>query len=254
MSNDSSLSYWECIDGWNRKIIADSSVPKRYHILTRTAWDSPSYLIVDNDILVEGAKDLPPELIQQVKKTIDFYESIRSLIDPNHCTLVEFQTTRNGDNYFLQALRTRDFSESDFNIGDVDTRNMQPCTYVRGATPKTGMLLNTSTFYPKGIRQRPLPDEDASFDIVVGDHLFMELMTKKRKVQFLDGDFGHIAFGTIDGHMPTSKLFKPGVSAGIKLNDLLSQEHQEILRNNRERKFPTRFISDGRSAFVKVEE
>ena len=252
--NDSSLSYWEYIDGWNRKIVADSSISKRYHILTRPEWNSPSYLIVDNDTLTEGAKDLPPELIQQVKKTIDFYESIRSLLDPNHCTLVEFQTTKNGDNYFLQALRTRVFSESKFDIRDIDTSNMQPCTYVRGATPKTGMLLNTSTFYPQEIRQKPLPHEDASFDRVVSDRLFMELMTKKRKVQFLDGDFGDIAFGITNQHLPTSKLFKPATSAGVKFGALLSKDARNILQANPGIKIPILFISDGRSAFVKVEK
>jgi hypothetical protein len=140
-----SFSYWEHIPGFNRSIVADSAIPNKWHVMTKdldkksaslfTTYENGEIICYDQDIhaVVPQLLDLEP--------LIETYEKIRRLpnFDSNHCPLMEFQTDRDGKNYFLQYHRTLDFEPADFVLDRLANKDEIEAIFVRGATPKEGI-------------------------------------------------------------------------------------------------------------------
>jgi hypothetical protein len=214
-----SFSIWECLEGLNRAVIADSSIPNRYHIMTLPHRDDIdnwfcNYAIVDNGELTKDLiMPLPEELKEGLRDLIETYEQIRHLerFDSNNCPIMEFQTYK-GKNYFLQYHRTRDFLPVDF-ILDRDLKEGEiEVPFVRGATSKEGGTFKTTVYYAGNWYFNP-EDEDGSFDLH-HNRIFPELQFKKRKLQIINSkDLTNELTCLVADHIQKSKLFKPKVSA-----------------------------------------
>lgn len=252
-----SFSFWENLGGLNRTMVADSAVRERYHLFSTIKQEGRffhNYSIYDNgDILIDRVNRLTPEMRDDLPRIIDFYEEIRSVegFDPNHCPLIEFQTV-NGENYFLQYHRTRDFEEAKHSLDREPRDGEVKASLVRGATAPEGLTVNTSCYY----RDFVLEDEEASLDL----HLnlgFTELMARRRRVQFYWGDAEEMAFNSFSkSHLQRSTVFKPELFVAFDAEALLQDSEREILRYQTEKTgspagIPLHVVSDGRRAYVK---
>lgn len=263
-----SFSFWEKLSGYNRTVVADSSIKGRYHITTDIVRELENYTLFENGrILISAADKLTHELEERLKGLIELYEQIRNLdrFDKNHCPLLEIQTI-DGKNYFLQYHRTRDFNQAKFELDRDPKDDELEALFVRGATspkgieckvtitnPDPNMLLRKYTPYDKW----RLPEiEDGSFD----NHynlMFSEIMVRKRKIQIINGTSSEsVLWQTIVKHISRSKLFKPEVSIVIDRNSIVSENEfskiEETAKKTKENQYINLYvISDGRRAFVK---
>ncbi len=251
-----SYSYWELLPGFNRSIIADSSIAGRYHLFTaRGESDGVSlflnYSIIENgQVVSELGMKMPDDMKQILGSIRAFYEKIRRLdrFDPRHCPMVEFQTIESGQNYFLQYHRVRDFEPATFELTRPPEQGEIQADLVRGATPPEGVIVKTAGFY----RNYELRDEDASFDFhYMGT--FSSLMNRRRKVTFM----GQKLFAIADpGHGSKSALFDAPVSIGIQLDSIVPEEVADLMYEvTKKTQIPAtirlRVISDGRRAYVR---
>jgi len=264
-----SFSFWELLDGYNRKIVADSSIPNRHHIMTSRYMgddtDIKSYVIVDNGkVTSQHVTALTAELESGVTALIEFYEAIRSMdrFDRNHCPIIEVQTL-NGNNYFLQYHRTRDFESAVFTLDRGPSPGEIEMPFVRGATPPEGTVLRTTLAYAG----QPNPDfditkpEDGSFDLHYCK-VFSELMVRKRKLLMitLESDTEDLEFKLskeIFGHEYVSMLFKPQVSAICDIYELIRDAAEasgalhRAVETGKNQHINLQVISDGKKAYVK---
>jgi len=228
------FSAWKCIDGFNRTIIADSAIAKRYHIMTHRNKKEDyfsNYTVIENrQIEKEFLDKLPIELKNGLNKLIETYEKIRNLehFDPNHCPIMEFQTHKEKD-YFLQYHRTRDFSPANFVLDRPLQEGEMLVPFVRGATPKEGKNLKITVYYSyKGNWQYDPESEDGSFDFHYNE-VFSELESKKRKLQINSAKtVGHDLESLVCKHAIRSKIFKPEVSIIFPINSLI-KDNEVIL-------------------------
>jgi len=253
-----SYSYWKKVEGFNRSIIADSAIPNRYHIFTTNTgkFFSNNYLIIDNgEIILNTPTEMTEEMKSGVSSVISFYEKIRNLgkFDPNHCPIVEFQTDKKGDNYFLQYHRTRQVEPVNFVLDRDLEEDEFEAVYVRGATPEEGLVLNIAMYYPV---YKIADQEDGSFDFHY-DFIFSEIMSRRRIANFKNYSLQKLASSCIDTHLPKSRLFNSRISVSIpkdKMPENLSHSVYEKTRESNEpARIPIRIISDGRKAYIRFE-
>jgi len=255
-----SISFWELLDGYNRKIIADSAVKGRYHIATSTRdGNFMNYAIVDNGTIAIFLNPPPADFENGLGDVITFYESVRNLprFDPNHCPVLEVQTV-DEKNYFLQYHRTRNFEPSQFRLDRRPNKNEVEASFVRGATPPEGVTCKTTLKYGNidyNDYEKLCEAEEGSFDF----HYFFtfsELMVRRRKLQVLcENPDESLFFSLVVGHLTYSKFFKPGVSVGILGCPLVSDEEFQratalASATGEIQTIDLHVVSDGRTAYV----
>ena len=249
-----SFSYWEFIPGNNQILIADSGIEERYHIFTYPPAETKlryNYSVIDNGQVVKSGP-IPLEDMPWIdfNESIGFYEKIRQLsaFSEKHVPLIE--TVVLGDKrYFLQYHRSRDFVPADFSL----TRSLQSgeveAGFVRGVTPKEGIICDTRFWY---VDDYKLQDEDASFDFH-WNLTYSELMTPRRKVQFNTAqDWSEFTVKTIDMHLQKSKLFKPQLSIFLEKDKMfrLVPEIEDFEGDYDNFRVKLNVVSDGRRAIV----
>lgn len=263
-----SFSIWERIGGYERKIIADSSIANRHHITTYFRDNKShfnNYAVVESgEIIKEYLTPLTKELRKGMNHLIGMYESVRRLenFDSNHCPIVEAKTL-DGKNYFLQYHISRDFKEVDFVINRKPTKKEFEVSFVRGATSKEGMDCKVTIFYAerrgKGWGPIDTKEEDGSYDLH-HSRVFSEVNVRKRKIQLEDcdknGTLESIFRKLLDGHLEFSKLFKPEVSVINKLDYLISESEFSMaarisMEESKNQYIDLHVISDGRKAYIK---
>lgn len=258
-----SYSYWEKIGGLNRSIVADSAIPGRYHIFTtdKVSTDRKflhNYSILDNGkIILNGPSPMTDELKTGIGEVIEFYEKIRNMegFNPKHCPLVEFQTHEE-KNYFLQYHRTQDIELSTWKLERCLEEGEFEAAFVRGMTVPEGIILNVAMYYPDEIILTE-DIEEGSFDFHY-NHIFSEIMSRKRIANFDNKSLYKLVFFSIDAHLPKSKLFNPQIFVSIPDNNLPTDLHGKLYEQTRETQKPARVkirvVSDGRKAYVKFFE
>lgn len=257
-----SVSFWERLVGYNLSIVADSAIKGRYHIFSQTSDKRSSYLIVDNYKIIgqEMQKDLP-ELVKGLPSIIEFYEKVRQLdnFDPNHCPIIEAQYL-DGQVYFLQYHRTRDFEPATFTLERILKTHEREATFVRGATPPTGLIVKTTAYYAATFKtvSWALTDEGGSFDYH-DNSVFAELMTRRRIFQMvLANHLLDVSLNLASGHLSLSQMFKPKLSLGIDHKDfhyLVPQDELALMKltareNGKDQFIWLYVISDGRRAYI----
>lgn len=132
-----SYSYWEYIPGYNQTIIADNAIPNRYHIMVQDPRHNrnAAYLLWDNETITTSTGNALPEVVYtSLQQVIETYTYIRNLpkFDAMHCPIMEFQTSYEGQVYFLQYHRSRsDTCYSDFRLYEPPTKNSYRVPWVR---------------------------------------------------------------------------------------------------------------------------
>ncbi|MBW2965517.1 hypothetical protein KY342_00265, partial [Candidatus Woesearchaeota archaeon] len=263
-----SFSFWEVIPGVNRTVIADSAVKGRYHIMS---FRGEYPFVVNYSIFEDGkpakslATPLPQELQNSLADLVELYENIRHLnrFDANHCPIMEFQTAENGRNYFLQYHRTRDFKPTTFKLEREPEKDEIEPWFVRGATLPEGADYKVTLIYGGMVHRvdkdkyevKLLEKEDGSFD----NHyygVFVELMTKKRKIQIItEGNFDFSIRKLIAHHYPRSQTFKPEVSLLMHEDIFRDCNYRQLYEKAREtgedQYMDLHVVSDGTRAFIK---
>ncbi len=260
---ETSFSVWEYIDGVNWTIVADSSVPDRYHAMRYHETSGGRvlrYSIIDNlEISKSYGKNLPRDADESIEDLIALYEEIRHLdhFDSDHCPIMEFQT-QEGKNYFLQYHRTRDFVQSTFTLDREMEEGEVLIPFVRGATPESGetyrVIVHTKDFSTGDLS---LDNLDGAYDIHTNT-VFSEIQTRKRTVQmiatkYFDFDFDKV----VTSHISRSKLFKPQISIVHHKNDLIPEGKWNQLMNIglQEKKtayITVKIVSDGKKGYMRL--
>lgn len=216
--------------GVNRTVIADSSIPNRYHVITAYDDRSSNYTIVENGVISEYSnpqlRPLTPELRAGLLKLVELYETIRNLdrFDPNHCPIMEFQTV-DGKDYFLQYHRTRDFSPATFELKRDRMDGEIEAFFARGATQSQGRIYRTAVV---PLRDTLPASEEGAIDYDGYDFIFSELVVRRRALQFVPHDGKRTVYHTLSdvssGHECRSKIFKPEVSLLVHLDQLVTSD------------------------------
>lgn len=254
-----SFSYWELVDGNLLKIIADSTIPKRFHVFLSPQEGysaSAAYYMYDSEkerLFFGGQK-----LRTSIPNFLERYKSISSLpkFSKAHTSVMEM-TEKDGKIYFLQYLKSRPFSFSNFVLDNQQIlKGGIEADWVRGATPSEGVICNTKFWYPNEAIDLSLSKEDSSFDFH-HNFIFAELMTEMRKVQFVM----HTSLAmmpqyvSVRKHLPVSKLFKPPVSVYLSRPTL-----EKLVPELKDRNLPGELsdfsvkfhiVSDGNRAFIR---
>ncbi len=261
--NETSFSIWENVKGYNRTIVADSSIKNLFHVMT--FLDKKGKYLFNYTLFEKGkkprqfVKKLPSDLEKGLEKIIGSYENIRSLdkFDSNHCPIMEFQTSGDKD-FFLQYHRTRDFCESPFILEKNKEKDEINVLFVRGHTKPEGEELKVTVHY-KGQGNSFLlnaGEENGSFDLHY-NHVFSGLQFKKRDLQIMDGeDLDWEMMKLVVRHSQRSKLFKPKISIIQQIEPLLKKGETTTKLYKKAQKennsyINVYFISDGRKAFIK---
>lgn len=186
-----SFSYWEHIEGTNRKVIADHAVPNRFHIFSIDSKRiKQDYTIWDNGKITYSFytsrygktwEEISP---QHLENLISTYKQIQNLpkFDKRQTPIMEFQS-RQDVNYFLQYHRTRSFQAANFQLDRAPLPNEMVAAHVIGATPKEGIIFR---FEPEANRLKDtnllerLNTFDASY-ATYGNQMNIESSLHKRK-------------------------------------------------------------------------
>lgn len=266
---DFSFTYWQLLAGWNQTIIADNTVPNRYHVFTKNtagvdAGIGYATLDANHPTRICTWHTDEAQFIESALALVSLYEEIRRLpyFDPNHCPIIEAQFV-NGIHYFLQYHCVRDNEPSAFELTREKQDNEIEPFFVRGATPAAGTTVQAAFYYPEESDgshsfENMESGEDASFDYHY-NHVFSEFMFRKRQVQFIDNtqNTEELTFRAATNHLEKSGLFKPRISiASRELNSLISEDEtsrmfKETERTGKPARLPFHVISDGRRAFVR---
>ena len=219
------FSIWEALGGFNRAIVADSSITGRYHVMThydeRNNWLFNYAIIQDGQIEQEFIRPLPEELRDGIRELIETYEQVRNLgrFDNNHCPIMEFQTV-NRKNYFLQYHRARDFSPAGFTLDRALQDGEIEVPFVRGATSKDGERFKVTVYYAGEWYFNP-EDEDGSFDLH-HNWIFPELQFRRRKLQIIsEKNLTKEFVSLVVGHSQRSKMFKPKISTIFPIESVM---------------------------------
>jgi hypothetical protein len=261
-TQECSLSYWKKIEGYNRTIVGDSSIPDRFHIFT-VGQRFSIYRIVQN------LKTLRESVIGDYSQTqigtqmdnenlIEMYETIRNLefFDPKHRPIMEIQTTPELKNYFLQTHRCRDFKEANWVLDrDLEESEVE-VEFVRGVTESDGQIINTVLFYKDNDFDKINTKEQGSFNFHY-QKTFQETMSRIG-VKFVDGKFSQIALKNADsGHSQKSLFYKPKMSLmvdGDQIPESLIERLRKLARNGQTITTPIQVFSDGNKAYLKFLE
>lgn len=261
------FSYWQLMQGWERKIVVDSAINGRYHIMTTRLegedTDILSYVIYDNGKVIEFIRPLTDNLRDGLTGLIEKYENIKNLdrFDRNHCPVMEFITSEDLKNYFLQYHRTRDFEASKFALERAPKKDEIEVPFVRGATNEYGETLKITEVYADIWKKEAflnlLDNEEGSFD----EHhnwIFTEIMSGRRQLQIIDEKVNRFALTkVVTDHVRTSALFKPKISVIMDAEKLKKYEHEfhNLWKKAKEacedQHINVHIVSDGRKAYVK---
>jgi len=257
-----SHSAWEDLPGTNRSIFADSAIEGRYHIFT---LDPRTYTIISKDDVLEfpfnkiGHSDIPEG---ERHDLISLYESIRDVLDKDHCYSVEVQSIWNSDRereqLALQVHRGVDFSQADFVLDEQLYGGEMELRQVRGATKENGEDLKLTIEYPRNFENRPLlVDENASLEANRNyvSPVFSEIMFRRRKLHLVRDSDHSPFYKELDHHNSRSSFFKPVNSAilpGPKWVDYLSK-YTDVSRltSGKLEQINIHFVSDGNRAYLK---
>lgn len=263
--NEITFSFWKLLDGFNWRVIADSSIKGKYHIFT--TWGIPggkssNYTIFQDGKQTTYSDTLPQEMSNNIPKMISFYEMVRTLerFDPFNCPTIEGQTFE-GKNYFLQYLLGRKFNPPKFVLDRAPEKDEREALFIRGATPELGIHCNIVYHYAWffGFGKPDInKHEDGSFDLHTNS-LFSELMVRNRTMQLIDAHgspLEDVLKMVADGHHSYSKIFKPEIYAVIRLGDYYPRNERRImLKNIYETKSDAMVqlyaISDGNRAYLR---
>ena len=254
------FSIWEALNGFNRTIIADSSIAGRHHVMTyynkKDSYLFNYAIVQDGEIEQEFIKPLPEDLKSGLRSLVETYERVRNLgrFNPSHCPIMEFQT-HNGKNYFLQYHRTIDFSPSTFTLERTLQNGEIEVPFVRGATSKSGMDCKVTVYYA-GEWYFDAKDEDGSFDLHY-NWIFPELQSKRRKLQVISArDLDWELMSLVLKHSQRSKMFKPEISAifpieaVIRDNEVLLGGYENVHLGNGQKYVPRDpILKDGEEIF-----
>jgi hypothetical protein len=262
-------SFWEHISGYNRTVVKDSAVAERYHIFS--SWKAPTkgpdgkesirshenYTILEKgSVATTLGNKIPDEVTGGLLQLIDTYEKIRSLpaFDDRQCPIMEFQTDKAGENYFLQYLRTRNEKPSEFTLDREPEDGEFEADFVRGATPPGGIIASVALHYPENFGVPPL--ESAAF-AHLRDEYFSAVMASKRIAEVGFKNFRDYAAGVLLDHILISTVFKPQlfVTSGKLRGVVMRSSHRLREATERDKKparIKMRIVSDGRKAYVKV--
>jgi hypothetical protein len=272
-----SLSYWEYIPGTNVTIVADDAVDGRYHILHMTHKPEDLPTQYGGSIVNEGGETIResfpgdlglgigPELGQALVKQ---YEQVRNLprFASEHCPVMEMQVDHQGNTWFLQYHRARDFEAPDGSIDINDypeSDGWQRADAVRGWVDSP-VTLNLALWYPENYGDSPLGydlplTEDASVDWHYNMAL-TEVLSRRRTAYVEDSDFNGVYQTMAAKHDTRSKWFKPKVAVAIPdkgLNSLLGEGlKQEVLERVHKKKEMVRVVidlaSDGEIGYIRL--
>lgn len=254
-----SFSCWDFVEGHNATVVQDSAVSDRYHILSNSY--PYSYLQVSQSGRKE-VRDVPAQLNEAVEEMISVYNFVSGLdnFDSNHRAIMEMQV-HSGQVYFLQYHRGRDACQVDFSLDRPLGRDEHKAVFVRGATPREGMVTDVTISYGalrSGLWQLK-KEEAASADVHFHD-IFSELMARKRKLQVLiHNTLEWAIMKALSGHFNVTRLFKPEVSMIIsndQFESLISrEEHQEMIMKawstGEDQSIPLSVVSDGNVAYFR---
>jgi hypothetical protein len=263
-----SFSFWKLLDGFNWRVVADSSIKGKYHIVT--TWGDPGERKSNYTIFQDGKQGptysdlLPSEMRENIPKMVYFYEMVRNLerFDPFNCPTIEGQTFE-GKNYFLQYLLGRKFNPPKFVLDRERSKDEKEVLFVRGATRQSGISCNVvyhyAWFFGFGS-----PDihkhEDGSFDLHI-NLPFSELMVRNRVMQPIDADeypLETVLNMVANGHHSYSKIFKPEISVVMRLSDHYSRDERSMMikkvyETKSDAMMQLYLISDGNRAYLRRE-
>lgn len=161
------FSTWSIVNGINRAMFADPSIPGRYYVSSiGVRADIPdqrgratAFHVLDageqtTSYYSNGFDEELPAAYGDAQELIDFYETVRSLgrFDPKHCPIIEFQSSIDGaTQWFLQYHRGRDAVEQPvFTIED-EIKGIK-MKYVMGSTAVSGADLEVAVGFADGRR------------------------------------------------------------------------------------------------------
>ncbi|MEK9160010.1 MAG: hypothetical protein AAB383_04740 [Patescibacteria group bacterium] len=255
-------SVWELVGGMNHTVVADSTVPSRYHVFSFGGFGlegglSQGYVQLDlEDGVVKNHSINLPLSSLPLDELIATYDKVRRLeaFDPNHCPAVEMQSNADGV-HFLQYHRTRDFKPAEFTLEE-ERDGWVKALMVRGATPSEGRRVDM-TFHHD--HEHPLDEEEQGSFGFTWAVAMEEIGVRRRCLHFKDKrdlpNLGTFLLGACEGHSSKSSLFKPEVSVVASMDDLKIPEGYKCPRNTEVRSMvPLEVIADGRNAFVRFAE
>jgi hypothetical protein len=278
-----SFSYWKYVPGYNLSVIADSSVPNQYHLISyyceKTPLENGEHRFEGYARIRDGAVDHSfmssrnpapfGHLEDAIPLILKRYEQIRQLdhFDPNHCPTMEFQLTPK-ELFFLQYHRTRDFAPASFTLKKAPDPRAISVPFVRGATSPEGMDLNITIEYYQNWKApentlwpAPRKPEEASFDLH-DNPIYTELTCRKRKLSIVALEGGHPSAvgirlnGLAYHHLQKSIIFKSKVSIIMPDAELLPERedldhlYKQSQRLKKDIIVPIHFVSDGITAYI----
>lgn len=264
----SQVSYtpWKYITGHMRMVIADSAIKDRYHVGTMLMGGVQAYNLVEGGKIKTLGGELSQDWENNVLESVEIYEKVRNLerFNPDHCPLMEFQAGDDGNIYFLQYHKTRDFEESGWTLDREPEENEVPMEFVRGATKKEGMELEIMVASPSMISHIHFPYDreiKGSAGLYYLDGIFGELTARDRELQLtpfvksLEGFMIDVGCG----HKSRTLMYKPRVSCAYNPsinNPLFSfpelkKAAMDSMRDKRDITATVKVFSDGRKAYVR---
>lgn len=217
------FSFWEKLAGYNRTVVADSSIKGRYHITTWTEGNKiVNGTIFENGEVVSQNTALPTELEEGIPELIGLYERIRHLgkFDSNHCPIMEFQTV-DGNNYFLQYHRTRDFSPASFELDQEPDKDTIVASFTRGSTKPDGTLIKTIVCDPVLYEMTKdgvsfIPPKDEGYFVRTDWLVYNELLARDRNFYMrVAHSLDETLYSLALGHVSRSITFKPELSVFV---------------------------------------
>lgn len=254
--NGISYSYWERLDGINRSVVADSTIPGQYHIFSK-GWDTTfgypkgrGYALVqDEKIVTEASENLEGSAVG-IAQSVDMYSTVRNLdrFDNNHCPIVEIQSVGEQP-YFLQYHRATDFQPATHVLDREKKADEIETIFVRGATPPEGIEANMHVYY--GGFNYPLQREDGALELQVNP-VYTEHMVRQRQLQVVAAyDREDVGLSTDGGHLAVSQLFKPGISIAVdRAGQSTLLDGVERSKKDNLGRLTVRVISDGKKAYI----
>lgn len=263
---DISYSYWEYIDGYNRTIVGDNSVPGRYHVFTlrneRNTTRINKYCIIENGRILYigpyGMKGFTRPFRAGALDAIRLYEEVAQLdrFSRDNRPIMEMQAPLGNPeaNVFLQYHRGVDIQPATFTLERPREAGEIEAVYCRGATRPEGetLHLHFPGYYDTPLHIQP---QEAAYDMS-DDNIYSEIMLRRRRLQLLDSAMHSIAFHATVGHWQRSLLFKTPLAISVKSKDMkriaLSEEQKQSIRETGI--VPTvrlSVTSDGRKAYIK---
>lgn len=264
-------SYWEKIDWYNRSIIADTAIPWRYYIFTKSKLYSLSdkkysdieivnnCSIVDNgEIILDTEQWVGDEIKKRYQEVIAFYEKIRSLekFNPNHCPIIEFQTDKENNNYFLQYHRTRDMETSTFVLERPLEEGEIKVGFVRWATPPEGIEIQAMLDFWSLKIQHGFKGKEECYMVFSNNEICHSIKSKERKIHIhMRSNLESFFWYLLHEHIKKTVMFNPSMSL-VFIWDWFPKERynslkEEYIRTKKIVLFPMRVVSDWRTAYVK---